>query len=864
MQSSFPGSPLPKKSTPQLSVYGARQHNLQAVTVHLPKQSLVVVTGVSGSGKTSLLFDTIYAEAERRFMESLSSDARLYLEQAQKPDVDRIEGIGPAIAIGKSAHTPSARSTVATLTDIYDFLRVLYARTGSAACPKCGNQIRMHSPQSIANSLARLPNETRLQLLAPMVRSKTGEHKKLLADLQRQGFTRVRIDDEIQLLESVTELEAGKRHSIDVVVDRLEIGPDVGSRLMDSIELALRLSGGRVLAVYPALNGPALSGDSTQPGAMLEEAFTNRFACAVCDFEMPALEPRLFSFGSIGACPKCHGLGYVEAGKNRIAKTCPACNGSRLSKDALMVQVGGRSIAEFCDLSVGAALRFASSLEFEPGKREIAEPLLEEILKRLQFLFDMGLSYLTLGRSGATLSTGEVQRIRLASQLGAALSGVLYMLDEPSIGLHPRDTARLLSALVALKAGGNSVFLVEHDTAIINAADYVCELGPGAGAEGGRVIACGTPQELAANPASVTGPFLSAGSGQAILKAHPPRRLRRHTSENWIEVRNANLFTLRNLSARLPTEALIAVTGVSGSGKSTLINRVLYPIVHAKLSRTAVPAQLREIEISGINSIDTIRAVDQTPIGKSPRSNPATYVEAFPPIRELFSQLPEARSRGYTASRFSSNVRGGRCEHCQGNGTVAVEMLFLPDMQVPCPECGGRRYNRDVLEILYRGYSIADVLEMRVTEAHQLFIRVPGVEPRLRALIEVGLGYLQLGQSAQTLSGGEAQRVKLAAELGKKPGSHTLYLLDEPTTGLHPQDVVRLIAILNRLVDQGHTVIAIEHNMDVIAASDWCIDMGPEAGESGGQIVVAGTPEELAATPGSHTGKYLKSHLGVA
>ncbi len=927
----------------EIVVRGAREHNLADIEVRLPRDRLVVITGLSGSGKSSLAFDTIYAEGQRRYVESLSAYARQFLEQMSKPDVDSIDGLSPAIAIEQKTVSRNPRSTVGTTTEIADYLRLLFARAGQPHCTRCGKPISSQTVQQMADHVLALGEGTKVQVLAPVVRDRKGEYRKELDDFRRKGFIRARIDGELRDLSEEIALAKSSRHSIDVVVDRLAVRESARGRIAESIETALRLSDGLVtLDVGPGRE---------------ESLLAERNACADCGISFPELAPRSFSFNSPhGACERCGGLGTREEfdpalvvadrtlplsraiapwrergapryyrqlvaalashhgvdpecewgrlsakvrrkilhGPDEIAvevkrggrvetfrrqwdgvlgelerrfesagpsereslrryrspRPCPACEGSRLRAEARAVRIAGSSIADVAALSVEQAARWVDGLDLAPAQRAIADRVLREIRERLRFLADVGLSYLTLDRASATLSGGEGQRIRLATQVGSSLMGVLYILDEPSIGLHPRDNRRLLDSLETLRDAGNSVLVVEHDEETIRAADFVLDMGPGAGIHGGRIVAQGTPAEIVADEASLTGAYLG---GRCAI---PVPRRRRPPGRRAIVLTGCREHNLKDVTLRLPLGVFTVVTGVSGSGKSTLVNDTLYRALAARLHGAQQPPGSFE-RIAGAGEIDKVIDVSQAPIGRTPRSNPATYTGVFDGIRQLFSQVPEARVRGYGKGRFSFNVKGGRCESCQGDGILRIEMHFLPDLFVTCEVCGGKRYNRETLEILYRGRSIADVLDMTVEEALGFMEAVPGVRRPLQTLHDVGLDYIHLGQPATTLSGGEAQRIKLAKELSRKSTGRTLYLLDEPTTGLHFADVEKLLDVLNRLVDLGNTVLVIEHHPDVVKTADHVIDLGPEGGEKGGEIVVEGTPEEVAQHPMSHTGKAL-------
>jgi excinuclease ABC subunit A len=939
----------------QIRVRGARTHNLKNLSLDLPRERLIVVTGLSGSGKSSLTFDTLYAEGQRRYVESLSAYARQFLSMMDKPDVDSIEGLSPAIAIEQKAGSHNPRSTVGTVTEIYDYLRLLYARAGTPRCPEHSIELAAQTVSQMVDQVLRLPEGTAAALLAPVVNERKGEHADVLEDLAAQGFVRVRIDGRIHEMEALPQLDPKKKHTIEAVVDRMRVRADVQQRLAESFETALRLSGGVARLVF-------LDEPKREP-----LVFSSRHACPECGYSVPPLTPTLFSFNNpAGACAACDGLGVQEffdpqrvvmhphlslaggavrgwdrrndhyfhliqslarhygfdiempwtelpahvqqvllngsgdeaiefsyrhgSGKARKRhpfegilpnltrryretesamvreelarylgmRPCPQCHGTRLNAHARSVFVAGRSLPEVAHLSVGRALEFFNALNLEGWRGEVAGKIAKGVLERLRFLADVGLDYLTLDRRAETLSGGESQRIRLASQVGSGLTGVMYVLDEPSIGLHQRDNRRLLSTLKRLRDLGNTVIVVEHDEEAIRAADHVVDLGPGAGAHGGELVAQGTPADIEAHPASLTGQYLSGRRRIAL----PGLRMRPDAARA-ITIVGAHGNNLRNVSASIPLGLLTCVTGVSGSGKSTLIIDTLFGHAAAHLGGTRVEAAPLE-RIEGLEQIDRVIDIDQSPIGRTPRSNPATYTGLFAPLRELFALVPEARARGYDAGRFSFNVKGGRCEACQGDGVLRVEMHFLPDVYVPCDVCKGQRYNRETLEIRYRGKNIHEVLEMTVEEAARFFQNVPAVAGKLQTLIDVGLKYLHLGQNATTLSGGEAQRVKLARELAKRATGRTLYILDEPTTGLHFHDVEQLLHVLHRLRDEGNTVVVIEHNLDVIKTADWVIDLGPEGGEGGGEIIAAGSPEEIAAHPASWTGRFLAPLLGGA
>ena len=936
-----------------ISVKGARANNLKNVSVELPRDKLVVLTGLSGSGKSSLAFDTIYAEGQRRYIESLSSYARMFLGQMDKPDVDSIDGLSPAISIDQKTTSKNPRSTVGTVTEIYDYLRLLWARCGTPHCPKCGKVIRRQTVDQIVDQIMQLPERTRFQILAPVVRGKKGEHIKVFDDARRGGYVRVRVDGSVYDLSEEIALDKNKKHHIEVVVDRLIMKPDLARRLTDSVETASNLSGGLVI-----LN--LLEGDT-------DTMFSQNYACEDCGVSLPELSPRMFSFNNpYGACPVCSGLGtqlvadpaliipddsksilqgaiqasgfnnvkddsiarmYFEAlakkykfslndpvrelskqamdailygtGKEnltiyyerangrgvlerpfegvvnnvsrRFAETqseamhkeleecmaerlCPKCHGNRLSDMSLAVTVGGLNIMEFCRLSVSDALAFIENLKLEGNFAVIAEQILREIKSRLGFLQAVGLRYLTLSRAAATLSGGESQRIRLATQIGSSLMGVLYILDEPSIGLHQRDNDKLLDTLRHLRDLGNTVLVVEHDEDTMRAADYIVDVGPGAGVHGGEIVAAGSIEDIMACPRSITGQYLSG------VKKIPLPVERRKGNGKMLKVCGAAENNLQNIDVEIPLGTFTCVTGVSGSGKSSLVKEILYKKLAGALNRARVrPGRFDHIE--GLEHLDKVVGIDQSPIGRTPRSNPATYTGLFNDIRELFASTADARTRGYGPGRFSFNTKGGRCEACCGDGLVKIEMHFLADVYVPCEVCGGKRYNRETLEVLYKGKNIADVLDMTAEEALGFFENLPRIRAKIATLVDVGLGYVKLGQSSTTLSGGEAQRVKLATELSRRATGRTIYILDEPTTGLHVADVHKLIEVLQRLVDAGNTVLVIEHNLDVIKVADHIIDLGPEGGEGGGHIVASGTPEEVAACEASYTGQYLKKLL---
>jgi len=942
----------PASGPTEIVVRGAREHNLADLHVRIPRDRLVVLTGLSGSGKSTLAFDTVYAEGQRRYVESLSAYARQFLDQLARPDVDSIEGLSPAIAIEQRSVGSNPRSTVGTTTEISDFLRLLFARVGDPACPACGEAISRQTLQQMTDRVLSLGEGARISILAPVVRDRKGEYRKELESFRRQGFVRARIDGALRDLAEEISLARTRRHTIEVVVDRLAVKPAVASRIAESLETALRLADG--LAVVDA--GPGRG----------DWLFSERNACARCGASFPEISPRSFSFNSPhGACPGCSGLGTRDAfdaarlvpdpslplrdaiapwgrsggrggpryyegllaslaahhgallatpwrelpervrrhvleggaepielalerrgrrevftrawdgvqgelarrwdsagpsererlGRFRSPGPCPECDGSRLRPEARSVRLGGASIADLSRLPVSELAAFLARLELGPTRRTIADRVLREIQDRLRFLSDVGLEYLTLERAAASLSGGESQRIRLATQVGSHLIGVLYILDEPSIGLHPRDNRRLLDTLLRLRDGGNSVLVVEHDEETIRAADHVIDMGPGAGIHGGRIVAEGTPEEIAASPASLTGAYLSGRRGIAVPKRRP-------RGARALEISGCREHNLKDLTLRVPLGVLTVVTGVSGSGKSTLVNDTLHRALAARLHGAEQPPG-RFDALAGVEELDKVVDVDQAPIGRTPRSNPATYTGALDGIRQLLSRVPEARMRGWSPGRFSFNVKGGRCEACQGDGVLRVEMHFLPDLFVPCEACGGRRFERETLEVSYKGRNIAEILDMTVEEAVAFMENVPAVRRPLQTLHDVGLDYLKLGQPATTLSGGEAQRIKLAKELARRATGRTLYLLDEPTTGLHFADVERLLGVLGRLVDAGNSVLVIEHHPDVIKSADFVVDLGPEGGEKGGEIVAQGTPEEVARHPRSHTGRVLRPLLGL-
>jgi len=935
-----------------IQIRGARTHNLKNINLDLPRDQLIVITGLSGSGKSSLAFDTLYAEGQRRYVESLSAYARQFLSMMEKPDVDHIEGLSPAISIEQKSTSHNPRSTVGTITEIYDYLRLLYARAGEPRCPEHNQSLEAQTVTQMVDQILGLPEGSKILILAPMISDRKGEHLHIFQDLKAQGFIRVRVDGLVVDLDEVPSLDKKKKHSIDAVVDRLKVDDEQRLRLAESIETALNLSDGQVMV-------------QSMDDAFAPMMFSSKFACSQCGYSIPSLEPRLFSFNSpFGACQTCDGLGvhqyfdpdrlivdpelslasgaikgwdrrslyyfhllkcvaahygfeldtewqdlseaqrhavlygsgdeaidfsYVsdrgrqvnkrhtfegvirnlerryretdsqtqrdELGKMMTHAPCPECQGSRLNQAARHVFIGETRLPELVKLPIGDCHAFFDDLNLPGRRQEIADKILKEIQARLGFLVNVGLDYLSLDRSAETLSGGEAQRIRLASQIGAGLVGVMYILDEPSIGLHQRDNERLLNTLFHLRDLGNTVIVVEHDEDAMRSADHLVDIGPGAGVHGGQIVSHGTPQHVMADAKSVTGQYLSGQKAIAVPTTRTPR------TDAVLSITGCTGNNLNNVDLNLPLGILTCVTGVSGSGKSTLINRTLYPHT-AKVLNKATTLKAAPFEAChGIHALDKVVDIDQSPIGRTPRSNPATYTGLFTPIREIFAETQEARSRGYSPGRFSFNVKGGRCETCQGDGLIKVEMHFLPDIYVPCDTCKGLRYNRETLDILYKGKSIHDVLEMTIEEARAFFDAIPTLARKLQTLVDVGLSYLKLGQSATTLSGGEAQRVKLARELSKRDTGQTLYILDEPTTGLHFEDIQQLLTVLHRLRDHGNTVVVIEHNLDVIKTADWIIDLGPEGGAGGGDIIAEGTPEDVADHPTSHTGRFLKPIL---
>ncbi len=837
---------------------GVRVHNLQNIDLDLPRDRLTVITGPSGSGKSSLAFDTLFAEGQRQYIETLSAYARQFLHQLERPDVDLIEGLQPTIAIDQRAGSHNPRSTVATVTEIHDYLRLLMARVGEVFCYRCGAPIRQQTPEQIADELLALGEGAKLILLAPLVRGRKGKHTEVFEAIRKAGFVRARVDGTVYDLEAVPELAPRRNHTIEAVVDRLIIRQNLRPRLMESLHLTLRHGEGLVAVVNLT---PGMPSDA----AWLENRFSTEYACPECRLSYDEIEPRTFSFNSpYGACPACDGLGVVlpadvsnaTAGPDTAdASVCSACGGARLRPEARNVRLAGRAIHEITALAVDDARRFFGELRFSDAQAPVAAPLVREIAARLEFIEHVGLPYLTLDRPADTLSGGELQRIRLATSIGSGLVGVCYILDEPSIGLHPRDNQRLIEALRRLQQQGNSVFVVEHDEAMMREADHLIDVGPGAGKHGGRIVAQGTPAELCRRPESITGKYLSGE-----LSIPVPRERRKTDPKRAIIIEGATAHNLKDITVSFPLSAFVCVTGVSGSGKSSLVQDTLARAVARRLGGGG-PKPAPHTRLRGVNQIDKLVEIDQSPIGRTPRSNPATYTGVFDEVRRVFATTREARLRGYRSGRFSFNIKGGRCEACQGQGVQKIEMSFLPDLYVTCAECRGTRFNRATLEVRYRGLSIAEVLDLRVDEAVGFFENFPSIRRRLASLQEVGLGYLALGQASTTLSGGEAQRIKLATELGRVDTGKTLYVLDEPTTGLHFDDVRKLLGVLGRLVDLGNTVVVIEHQLDVVKSADWVIDLGPDGGQAGGYLVAAGTPEQIAGLEDNATGRYLRPLL---
>ena len=871
-----PSGETPSQARPNdeaIVVRGARVHNLKNISITLPRDKLVVITGPSGSGKSSLAFDTIYAEGQRRYVESLSAYARQFLEQVSKPEIEAIEGLSPTISIEQRTTSYNPRSTVGTVTEIHDYLRLLFSRVAKPFCWSCSKPIRSQSPQQITDQIMSSPEGLRVSILAPIVRGRKGEYQKELLQLRQRGFVRVRIDGEILDLSQDIALDKNKKHDIDVYVDRLIIKGDRGqltTRVSESVELALKLGEGLLL----------LQTQTEADGPAQEQLMSERFACPDCNVSYPAPEPRTFSFNSpMGACPTCDGLGVdprftqtdddsevdrgdapedVPVAQEEITPEntpCPECKGARLRKESLHFRIEGKNLAELSALSLSGLFQYFQDVPLSDRERLIAGRILKEIRERLGFLLQVGVDYLSLSRPAQTLSGGEAQRIRLATQIGSSLVGVIYVLDEPSIGLHQRDNDKLLATLTRLRDLGNTVLVVEHDRDTMEKADFIVDMGPGAGTEGGQIMAAGTLTEVKATRDSITGKYL-----RGELEIPVPKVRRPWTKDRVIRIENAQMNNLGQVSVDFPLGVLTCVTGVSGSGKSTLVIDTLYRALLQHLYRVE-SRDLKLSTITGLEHIDKVIDIDQSPIGKTPRSNPATYTGTFGQVRDLFAQLPESQIRGFGPGRYSFNVKGGRCEACEGGGLTKIEMHFLPDVFVQCETCKGRRYNRETLEILYRGKNIADVLNMTGAEALPFFENIPSLRQRLKVLNDVGLGYLRLGQAATTLSGGEAQRIKLAKELAKRGTGRTVYILDEPSTGLHFDDVLKLVKILQSLVEQGNTVIVIEHNLDIIKVADHLIDMGPEGGSGGGKLVAQGTPEEVARVPESHTGRYLKPYL---
>ncbi|MBI5847870.1 MAG: excinuclease ABC subunit UvrA [Nitrospirae bacterium] len=831
-----------------IKIKGAREHNLKNLELSIPRDAITVITGPSGSGKSSLAIDTIYAEGQRRYVESLSPYSRQFLEQMQKPDVDSIEGLSPSVAIDQKTVSRSPRSTLGTITEIYDYLRVLYTRLGTAFCYRCNVEISTQEAENIIHAVLSLAEGTRIQRLSPIIRDRKGNYRKELQEMRSEGFVRARIDGEMKDLTQNIILAKQKRHTIEIVIDRLIVKRGIERQLNDSVETAFKYADSLVVNL---VNGNK------------DILFSKTAACPKCGISYPDIVPRFFSFNSTaGACPTCSGLGFENVLEEAVdldeQKLCRECHGLRLKKESLSVRFHGLNIAEFCRMSVDQALTFLGKLKFTEREKTIASRILKEISDRLFFLSKVGIGYLTLDRPSVTLSGGESQRVRLATQMGSSLTGVLYVLDEPSIGLHPRDCGKLLESLSAVRNAGNTVIVVEHDEETIRWADHIVDMGPGAGSHGGWVVAAGTPAEIERNSDSPTGRYLSGASRIEIPKE-------RRTSTEFIVIQGASEHNLKQIDIRIPLKSFTCVTGVSGSGKSTLVFDILQRAAEKVFSRgqSGLRAAGAHHKIIGLEKIDKVISVDQSPIGRTPRSNPATYTGFFGLMRDIFALAPEAKKRGYSASRFSFNVEGGRCETCRGNGLIKVEMHFLPDVYVRCDKCKGERYNDETLEIRYRNKNIAELLDMTVSDALLFFENIPLLRRKLEMLEEIGLGYIQLGQSATTLSGGESQRIRLSKELGKRATGNTLYILDEPTTGLHFVDIQRLLDVVTLLVDRGNTVVVIEHNLDVIKSADFIIDLGPEGGDQGGEILATGTPEQVSRVPESYTGRFLRERLGV-
>ncbi len=827
-----------------LVIKGAREHNLKNIDVSIPRDSITVITGPSGSGKSSLAIDTIYAEGQRRYVESLSAYARQFIEQLSKPDIDYIEGLSPSISITQKTVTRSPRSTVGTITEIYDYLRVLFTRIGKQTCYKCGSIVKKQESEDIIQSIMSLESGSKIQILSPIVRDRKGEYKKEIREMRNEGFIRARINGQVTDITHDIALNKHKRHTIEIIIDRLIIKPGIDRQLKTAIETALKYSDIVIINLLKE-NRDVL--------------YSKTAVCTKCGINFPEVNPMFFSFNSRqGACPACNGLGIENINEDDFDpdisyKTCRVCNGSRLRKESLSITIQGENIISLSDKNVTGALSFIDNLKLTEREKIISSRIIKEIKDRLEFLEKVGLGYLTLSRSSLSISGGEAQRIRLATQLGSSLSGVLYILDEPSIGMHPRDCIKLLESLKAVRDAGNTVIIVEHDEETIRWADYIIDMGPGSGSRGGWVVSCGTPQEIEKDPNSITGQYLSG-----YLSIDTP--IIRKKPMDFIKIIGASEFNLKNIDVKIPLGIFTCVTGVSGSGKSTLIIEVLYKALCRELYKSRViPGKYKEIK--GLEKINRVISVDQSQIGKTPRSNPATYTGAFTYIRELFANVIDSKIRGYNASRFSFNLPSGRCESCKGDGLIKIEMHFLPDAYIPCDICKGKRYNKETLEIKYKDRNIADVLQMTVSEAKQFFSAIPHLRHKLEVLENVGLGYLQLGQPASTLSGGESQRIKLSKELGKRPKGHTIYILDEPTTGLHFVDIQKLLEVINQLTATGNSVIVIEHNLDVIKSADYIIDLGPEGGDEGGYVVAFGTPEEVSSNPASYTGKFLKKKL---